>query len=200
MSIGQSSVESTPTVVEVPIGGCIIWFAEVLPGPNWGWADGGELLKSDYSYLFAIWGFKHGTPTGGTGGTLFKKPDLRDRFPRGASSTVPVGTTSVGGGALSGSASLGVSDLPPHTHPVGTLSISPNPHSHDYQYATNANVGGTGLTIKDPAGTTTGAISATALSITGATGSTGSGTSFAVSISGSVDPPSVSVNYAIRLR
>lgn len=166
----MSTLESNPTTIEVPIGGAIIWWSDVLPGPNWGWADGGELSRTEYSYLFSIWGLKHGTPSSGT---VFKKPDMRDKFPKGASDTAPVGTISSGGAGLS------LTPASDHTHGAGSYSAS---------VALNG-------TAASAAGITVGSPGSAAVS-----GASGAGGAHTHSISGSVDPPSVSVNYAIRLR
>jgi len=69
--------------------------------------DGTAVSRETYSTLFGIIGDTYGA---GDGSTTFNLPNLEDRFPMGATTPKPVGTT--GGGT----ATLAEENLPAHSH------------------------------------------------------------------------------------
>jgi len=204
----------------IPVGGMILWPATTDPGPNWAFALGQEYDRIEYSGLYAAYGLAHGSPSSGS---VFKVPNMDDRVPIGAgnqqagSTGDPVGTvTAAGKGSLAGSATIGQANLPNVTFPdtiaatVGTLAISPNPHTHP---PANQNFAGTQFIGQTGAGSAFAAVNeqqaatgSRSLSITGApaiTGSVtsgGSGTSLSVTVTGVPALPSVAVSFIIRIR
>lgn len=96
-----------------PIGSIVAWPVTHTPisAPE-GWVncDGSILVNSDYSDLFALIGTTYGV---GTPGYSFKVPDLRGRFPLGASGSHAIAST---GGAETHF--LTIAQLPAHAHAI----------------------------------------------------------------------------------
>lgn len=63
----------------MPIGAVMMWTADTLPSSKWAICDGGSENKDVRTTLFQRIGYKYGG-----GGNLFKRPDLRGLFVRGA--------------------------------------------------------------------------------------------------------------------
>lgn len=106
-------------------------------------------------------------------------PDYRGRV-----RVAPNGTTFASRGTVVGAESSGFSlaeaNLPAHVHGAGTLTISPNPHSHTYLETNAAGAlaaSGAAITAFTQSNPQT---AATSLSITGSTASVGSGTAVGV--------------------
>lgn len=97
------------------VAGDILWSAATAR-PGFSLCDGGVLNTTTEAALFAKIGYKWGGS-----GSNFNKPDLRDRFPIGASADKALGAT--GGNA---SKTITSGHLPQHTH---TMSSAGN-HSH----------------------------------------------------------------------
>lgn len=134
---------------------------------------------------FVVYPF--GVATYGIGFRTFKVPDWRDKFPRGASSTVRPGAT---GGSFSHT--LSTAEMPSHTHGVGTLAATDAGHQHNavtpdgtlsagstgaghthgvpLEYVTNTSTGGTATRVADINNTTGGG----GTNVTADTNSTGS--------------------------
>ena len=99
----------------VGIGQIVSQFETEAP---YGWlvCDGSEAPQAEYPELYALWGDRFGAASAGN----FKLPDMRGKVLSGSTSTVQPGNT---GG--NNSVSLGVDNLPPHSHTVhghtGTL-------------------------------------------------------------------------------
>lgn len=85
---------------------------------GWLTCDGSAVSRTTYAALFSIIGTTFGV---GDGSTTFNLPDMRDRFPVGASGTKAIAST---GGAETVTLSSG--NLPVHTHsvsiPVSTVT------------------------------------------------------------------------------
>ena len=94
-------------------------FAAEEPPDGWIPCDGRLLSREeeDHSALFSL----IGTTYGGDGKTTFGVPDLRDRVPIGESAGRPRGVP--GGDAEH---TLGLHELPPHTHEVFGEDVSPS--------------------------------------------------------------------------
>lgn len=75
-------------VAMFPIGGVIPFAGQNAP-TGYLMCYGQEVSRTDYSNLFDIIGTTYGE---GDGSTTFNVPDLRDKFPQGASGTNTVGT------------------------------------------------------------------------------------------------------------
>jgi microcystin-dependent protein len=94
---------------------------------GWLTCDGSAVSRATYADLFAVIGTTFGV---GDGSTTFNLPDMRDRFPVGASGTKAIAST---GGAETVTLSSG--NLPAHTHtvtiPVSTVtSVSDEPDAN----------------------------------------------------------------------
>jgi microcystin-dependent protein len=95
----------------IPVGTIMMWpdiQANNPPG-RWQKAQGQSALRSAFPELFALIGTRYGE--GDTPGSTFAYPDLRARFPLGASSTVESGV--LGGAATH---TLTAAEMAPHTH------------------------------------------------------------------------------------
>lgn len=100
---GGSATTNTPA-------GTIASFGGGSAPTGWLLCDGSAVSRTTYAALFAVIGTTFGT---GDGSTTFNVPDLRDRSPMGANSTVALG-------AAAGAAThtLSTSEIPSHTHPT----------------------------------------------------------------------------------
>lgn len=99
--------------VMVPVGGIVMWASATAPaGGMWGICNGASFSGTTYAALAAV-----------LGGTTL--PDLRDRFPRGASGSAAVKSTG-------GSTTITESNMPSHSHSIGNSAT---------------NIGGAGTTV-----------------------------------------------------
>ena len=165
--------------VDTPIGVIQMYIATSAPNANWMVCDGTAISRTTYSALFALISTAYGV---GDGSTTFNLPDMRERMPYGYKVTTnALGTT---GGAATKTLSTG--ELPSHTHDTSGISVSvPN------NYFCNNVTGSYSGSWKGGSGAAFNM--GTSASISGNTGSTGSGTSF------SLMNPYISVNYIIKV-
>jgi hypothetical protein len=115
-------VHQKAPVVEVPIGGMIIWPGEPATFPqNFGVCNGQAMPRGTYTALYNIIGYKYGG-SGGTGPnwTNFLLPQMADLLPMGAG-----GFWVNDVGAKAGSSTLSASNMPQHHH-----TASDNGHVH----------------------------------------------------------------------
>lgn len=131
-----------------PIGLIQMWPKTTAPNSSWLVCNGQSLSTSTYSALHAVIGYNYGGS-----GSSFNLPDLRARVPLGYNTDTITGrsTRSLNGNGGAETVALTTSQLPSHTHAntvsstsnsVATsvtindaatgISISPNPHSHNY--------------------------------------------------------------------
>lgn len=117
---------SNPTYITdaLPVGTPLGWFVTSMPSSKWLRMDGSAISRTTYSDLFALIGTTYGV---GNGSTTFNIPDLRDKQFTGYSGSKAIGST---GGA--DSHVIGTTNLPPHTHAVGTLAFT---HTHNLSYS-----------------------------------------------------------------
>lgn len=112
------------------IGQIILWPGLWVP-EGWALCDGTVLNISDYQALFSLIGNTYG----GDGRSNFALPDLRSKVPVGTTAMNAVGqkagaTTASVTAVGSGSVTIGVNNLPSHTHTAtftpggGTSSVS----------------------------------------------------------------------------
>jgi microcystin-dependent protein len=151
------------------VGEVKIWPAHALPSAKWLFCDGSAVSRETYSLLYSRIGEEHGT---GDGSTTFNLPNYEGMFLVGyKSSDADFDNIGETGGSKA-------SNMPAHTHGVGTLAISPNPHDHPPATGQfidgtpgNYQAGGT-VNAGNHAANATGT---TSLSLTGSTDSQGSG-------------------------
>jgi microcystin-dependent protein len=111
------------TVVDkVPIGS-VFPFASVRPPYNYLICDGSEVSRSKYNALFNVIKTRYGA---GDNSTTFNLPDLRLKFPLGATGSPYTSTSGTTGGSFT--SPIGITHLPPHGH-TGTVD-SAGGHTH----------------------------------------------------------------------
>lgn len=88
----------------MPVGSIIMWYGQTLP-TNWIYCNGQTLLKKNYPELFNVIMGSSSTES------EFTIPDLRNRFPLGASSGTAIGNK--GGESTH---VLTTAEMPSHTH------------------------------------------------------------------------------------
>lgn len=111
----HQEIDARPSFV-----GMIVAFAgpkSAIPA-NWLLCEGQAVSRSTYSALFAKFSTTYGS---GDGSTTFNLPDLRDRFPVGAGSSVTLGQQ---GGSLYHDHGTSGSDAGSHSHNVGVAATS----------------------------------------------------------------------------
>lgn len=166
------------------------------PPSGWLWCAGQAVSRARYAALFAAIGTTYGS---GDGSLTFNVPDLRGRLPIGLDN---MGGTDAGRiglantlGTTGGSNTLTTAQLPSHNHDSGTLGTNTtgsHQHSVSNLVATTAGVAA-GTDYTGDVNTTTlntGFAGDHSHSITGSTGSTGSGNE--------VLPPVMVVHYIIK--
>lgn len=133
----------------VPTGA--MWMFGGGTAPN-GWllCDGTTYLITAQPALFAVISNRFG----GDGTTNFKVPDLRDRFPLGASTSRPIDPTTGHGG--SPTQTLGAANMPPHTHDIshghGSAGTS-DAGNHDHNIQGSDSAGSNNQTVARGTGT-----------------------------------------------
>ena len=116
-----------------PIGSIIMWPSSTAPDSTfWKECNGQPLSKSAYQTLWGLLGSTYGTETS----TDFYIPDLRDRFIRGSTS---VGST---GGASS--VTLGISNIPEHSHSLSNHTHGIGAHTHGVNISGSGTSGSAG--------------------------------------------------------
>jgi len=98
-----TSIVSEQTEPGIPVGGTILWWSDQIPA-GWAKCDGSTFDTAAYPVVAALLG----------SGTL---PDLRDRFPVGASSAKSVRSAG-------GSTAITVDNMPPHSHAIKNSSTA----------------------------------------------------------------------------
>jgi len=78
--------------------------------------DGREVSRTDFPDLFTAIGETYGTPSGGS---VFKIPDMRARFPVGLGTFAAAGAVSLGVALGADRVTLIPTNLPPHDHSDG---------------------------------------------------------------------------------
>jgi microcystin-dependent protein len=220
-SVSAASVQATESVSAATINasssimqndavllpaGVVSPYAGVAAPAGYLLCDGAAVSRTTYAALFAVIGTAYGV---GNGSTTFNVPDLRARFVIGVSGTYAL--AAVGGAATK---TLGVSEIPSHTHTGSTESEGAHTHaitdpSHVHE-TTNAKDKGefTNTVGQAPAGDATvntvkgypTKAATTGISINSAgahahlftTNATGGGSSF------SILPPYVAMQYIIK--
>lgn len=120
--------------------GALQMYAAAAPPAGWLLCDGQAVSQSTYAALYAVIGNTFNT--GGEAAGTFRVPDLRDRFPVGASASKALAGS--GGAATK---TILAANLPPHAHSINhghaiaTRETGPGPQSTRV-----ASAGGTGTT------------------------------------------------------
>lgn len=109
----------------LPAGSIIQWGGATAP-VNWLLCDGSAVSRTTYASLFAAVGTAYGT---GDGTTTFNLPDLRGRVPVGKNGG-SFGTLGATGGAET--VTLDGNNLPAHTHTFSAITSSNGDHSHTF--------------------------------------------------------------------
>lgn len=111
-----------------PIGAIMMWPGTVAPNATyWKECNGQTLSKTEYAELFSVLGTTYGEGTS----TTFVLPDLRNKFVRGSET--------VGSSGGSDTVTLGISNLPAHSHGIGNHVHNIGNHTHNLS-AQNQNV------------------------------------------------------------
>jgi microcystin-dependent protein len=168
----------------VPIGAVSMYAGSAAP-TGYHICDGTAVSRTGFAALFTAIGTTWGV---GDGSTTFNLPDLRDRFPMGAHTTLALAAT---GGSLA----IPFGALPAHTHPV---NITDPTHYHAAQpgfdvvvqtaSTDNLETGGSGTPVASNVGNPNTDSKATG--ITATTSSTGAG--------GDYLQPAAGINFIIR--
>lgn len=175
-----------------PIGSMMPYAGSAAP-TGWLLTDGSAVSRTTYAALFAVCGTTYGS---GNGTTTFNLPNLQNRVPVGSGSTYSRGST--GGSA---SITLTSGQLPSHSHSFSSSTDSGGSHSHSgstgsashshsvgNQNSRSDILAGGGTTTASTGGGSTGSDSHShsitvdsggghTHSMSGSTGSTGSGSS-----------------------
>jgi microcystin-dependent protein len=102
--------------------GCIICYAGQTVPSGWLFCDGSEVQKNKYPYLFTIIGNTYGVASNSDN---FVLPNLKERLPVGNSNVSNFQLGNTGGNKT---VTLGVNQLPSHTH-TGTTNADGS-HTH----------------------------------------------------------------------
>lgn len=133
---------------------------------GWLLCDGSAVSRTTYAALFAIISTTYGV---GDGSTTFNLPTFTGKFARG-------NTRGVGAGADTHSHSLAETNLPSHSHGIGTITAA-NESAHTHGGGVTGGQGPVPVTPSFTSGTT-GAGSAHTHTLSGSTAAVGSGTAF----------------------
>lgn len=188
LDTGSAWIELARTVVASTPPGVVLGYGGAAAPDGWLLCDGAAVSRSTYAALFAVLGTTYGP---GDGSTTFNVPDLRGRTAVGAGAGPGLTTRTRG-------QMFGAETLPAHTHGAGTLATSAaGGHDHLYRSGVGSNshgvAAGTGNGAPwDPVHSRqTNPVADHTHTITGSTGSTGTG-------SHGVMQPSTVVNYIIK--
>jgi microcystin-dependent protein len=120
-----------------PVGSVICYAGQTEPA-GWLFCDGTQVLKSDYPHLYAVITNTYGTASNSD---YFVLPNLSEKIPMGNSNTGQTGFL-LGNSGGNKNITLGVDQLPSHSHTGTTSSAGTHSHSatdsghqHPYQDA-----------------------------------------------------------------
>jgi len=148
------------------VGGVTLWMSDSLPSAKYMFVEGALLTRTDYSLLFSRIGTRFNT--GGEAATAF-------RLPNGKGKTfVGLDPANVSFDVIGETGGTQAATMPTHGHAlsgapgVGTLAVSPDPHSHTYNDQTFAAFAAAGAAVNTVNTLPTSNTGTTSLSITGA--------------------------------
>lgn len=165
--------------------GYIKMFAGNFAPKNWAFCQGQTLAISSNTALFSILG----TTYGGNGTTTFQLPDLQDRVPIGAGAGPGLSNISLGEKGGNNTATLGLQNLPAHSHSMSNAQIRVNSVS-DSSSPVNAVIGSSPSAFAEGFGN--GQFLATG-SLTGTTDASGAGQPIGL------QNPYLGMNYVVCL-
>lgn len=163
-----NSVAPGVSAVVSPLGSMLMWPINTEPSDtDWKIADGRAISRTTYADLFTLMGTTYGV---GDGSTTFNIPDFRAKSPLGGNNaSLPAGTNgSFSTRALAATAgtethTLGITEIPSHTHAVTdpghhhasnsgsfvttTAGADAAAAGLDYRSETNTNDATTGITL-----------------------------------------------------
>jgi len=130
-----------------------IWSTATAPA-GWLLCDGSVVSQATYAALFAVVGATYNT--GGEGAGNFRLPDLRGRCAVGLDPGGAAGRISLAGGGYDSSTlganggtqsrTIGVANLPSHTHTFSATTAATNTdHTHTYSGTTGSSATGIGV-------------------------------------------------------
>jgi microcystin-dependent protein len=185
------AVDGSALTGVLPVGSVSMFAGSSAP-TGWLLCNGAAVSRTTFSALFAIIGTTYGA---GNGSTTFNVPDMRGRAAIGVGQGS--GLTDRALAATGGSETISSSAMPSHTHSFSATTSSDGSHQHVVQFRQGAAIGTTteGLCANGAGSNNngvTGPEGAHAHTVSGATGSAGSGAA-----SGNM-PPFIALNFIIK--
>jgi microcystin-dependent protein len=186
----NNTITNLPTTDPTPTGTLTQYLGTTAP-TGWLLCNGNAVSRSTYSALFAVISTRYGV---GDGSTTFNLPDFRDKFARGAANT----------GSLSGSTSGADTHLhtgPSHTH------TGPS-HTHTFSGSGSATTGTNSASVPIPipadsvssitVAAHTHTHSTGTISISGTTGSDGTGNTSSSGTGNTSSTSNVPVHFGVN--
>lgn len=177
----------------VPIG-TVLLFGGVAAPTNYVWCNGQALSRTEYAELFSVLSTRFGS---GNGSTTFNVPDIRDRIPIGKTDSGAIGGKA---GSKTATVSMNI-PLVPHSHSVPAAGLSPaglrDPaYDANPMVWCNTNEVSYGLYTLGKGGQYTGLTG----DWHGSVGTTSSGTSSTASTTINIMPPTIAMNFIIKVK
>lgn len=121
----KSRWEVKPSVIEMPVASIVQTAASSSPS-GWLLCEGQAVSRTTYASLFTTIGTVYGA---GDGSTTFNIPDLRTRIPVGKNGSGTFATLGAKGGAETHTLAAG--EIPSHTHSFSATTSTNGNHGHN---------------------------------------------------------------------